>query len=132
MSVCDPIADLLNRIRNAGMAGQDLAQVPHSALKSEMARILKREGFIKDFVTEGHGGKKTLKLYLKYDADRKPVIQGLRRISKAGVRRYASVPELPRVLGGMGIAILSTSAGLMTDGEARKKNVGGEVLCYVW
>lgn len=132
MSVSDPIADMLTRIRNAARAGLPVAQMPHAILKSEIAKILKREGFVADYVTEGHGGKKNLRVHLKYRADGKPIIQGLRRISKPGLRRYAGAQKLPRVIGGMGIAILSTSRGILTDREARAAKVGGEVLCYVW
>lgn len=132
MSVCDPIADMLTRIRNAGRAGLATTEMPHSMLKNEIARILKKEGFIADYVSEGQSGKKQLRVYLKYTAGRAPAIRGLRRISKPGLRRYAGVAKSPRVIGGMGIAIISTSRGLMTDREMRKGRIGGEVLCYVW
>lgn len=132
MSVSDPIADMLTRIRNAHMASKDTVDIPHSKVKSEIARILKREGYITDYTTEGQGGKRVLRLYLKYQAPQKPVIQGLRRISKPGLRRYANSGKIPRVLNGMGTVVLSTSSGIMTGDEARKQNVGGEVLCYVW
>ena len=132
MSVCDPVADMLTRIRNANRAGLEMVQMDHSNLKSEIARILKKEGYISDYVTEGHGGKKTFRVYLRYGYDHKPVIQGLRRVSKSGLRRYVVSTKVPRVLGGMGVAVLSTSAGVMTDKEARKAGVGGEVLCFVW
>ena len=132
MSVSDPISDMLTRIRNAGRAGLDTTEMPHSKLKGEIARILKKEGFIADYVAEGLAGKKQLRVYLKYTSDRTPVIRGLRRISKPGLRRYAGVAKAPRVIGGMGIAIISTSRGLMTDREMRHGRVGGEVLCYVW
>ena len=132
MSVSDPVSDMLTRIRNANMSGLEMVEMGHSILKGEIARILKKEGFISDYVTEGHGGKKTLRLYVKYGSDRKPVIQGMRRISKPGLRRYTPAADIPRVLGGMGVAIISSSKGVMTDREARKSNVGGEVLCFVW
>lgn len=132
MSLSDPIADMLTRIRNASMAGLDTVEVPRSNLKSEIARVMKREGFIKDYTTEGQGGKKILRLYLKYAADRSPVIQGLCRKSKPSLRAYVSVENIPSVLRGIGIAILSTSSGILTDKEASKARVGGEVLCYVW
>lgn len=132
MSLSDPIADMLTRIRNASSAGLEIVQVPHSKLKSEVARILKREGFILDYTTEGQDGKKTLRLYLKYGRDHEPIIQGIKRVSKPGLRRYVASGKLPRVLGGMGVAILSTSGGIITDREARKSKVGGEVLCHVW
>lgn len=132
MSVTDPISDMLNRIRNAHGAGMDDVEMPHSRLMGEIARILKREGFISEYVVENAGGMKRLKLYLKYFGDRQPVIRGLRRISKPGLHQYVGVKKIPRVRNGMGIAILSTSAGMLTDREARKRGVGGEVLCCVW
>ncbi len=132
MSVSDPIADMLTRIRNALGAGIDKVEMPHSVMKSELARILKREGYVVDYTTEGHANKRTLRVYLKYDKNQKPAIQGLKRISKPGLRRYVGASEIKRVLNGLGMAIISTSSGVMTDGEARKKNVGGEVLCHIW
>lgn len=132
MSPSDPVADMLNRIRNALMSGAPVTEVPHSKLKSEIARILKREGFIADYVVEGSGPRKALRVFLKYHADRQPTIRGLRRISKPGLRRYVTCDKVPRVLGGMGVAILSTSGGIVTDSEARKMNKGGEVLCFAW
>ncbi len=132
MSLCDPVADMLTRIRNAVGAKLEVVQMPHSILKSEIARILKREGFIKDFVTEGHGGKKNLRVHLKYGPEGSEVIRGLRRISKPGLRRYVRSDKMPRVVGGMGIAIISTSKGIKTDRDAREEKIGGEVLCYVW
>ncbi len=132
MVLTDPIADMLTRIRNANMAEIKVVQMPHSKMKSEIARLLKAEGFIKDYTMENDEGKSTLNLFLKYTSDREPVIQGLRRISKPSCRKYANAEEVPRVLGGIGIALLSTSSGVMTDNEARAKKVGGEVLCYVW
>ncbi|MCF7847361.1 MAG: 30S ribosomal protein S8 [Kiritimatiellales bacterium] len=132
MVLTDPIADMLTRIRNANMAEKTAVQLPHSKIKSEVARILKQEGYIKDYTTENKEGKRALNLYLKYTADNTPVIQGLRRISKPSCRRYVDSSEVPRVLGGIGTAILSTSSGIMTDNDARKQHVGGEVLCYIW
>ncbi len=132
MSVTDPIADMLTRIRNASRARQEIVEMPHSVMKSEIARVLKKEGFIADFVTEGHGGKKNLRVYLKYSSDRTPVIRGIRRASKPGLRVYTSAAKAPRVVGGMGVAILTTSRGIVTDREARTGKTGGEVLCYVW
>ncbi|TAN38906.1 MAG: 30S ribosomal protein S8 [Verrucomicrobia bacterium] len=132
MSLCDPIADMLTRVRNGATAGLEQVAVPHSVLKSELARLLKQEGYIKNYVVEGTGVKKTIQVVLRYGVNDKPVIQGLKRVSKSGLRRYTGAAEVPRVLGGMGTAILSTSKGLMTGREARKQNVGGEVLCYVW
>jgi len=132
MVLTDPIADMLTRIRNANMAEKKVVHMPHSKMKSEIARLLKAEGFIQDYTMENNDGKSVLNIFLKYTTDREPVIQGLRRISKSSCRKYVNAEEVPRVLGGIGIALLSTSSGLMTDNEARKKNVGGEVLCYVW
>ncbi len=132
MVLTDPIADMLTRIRNANMAEKKIVQMPHSKMKSEVARLLKSEGFIKDYTMENEEGKSVLKVFLKYTVEREPIIQGLRRISKPSCRKYVNSTEVPRVLGGIGIAILSTSSGVMTDNEARKQNVGGEVLCYVW
>jgi small subunit ribosomal protein S8 len=132
MSVNDPVADMLTRIRNASRIGHETVEMPHSRIKSDLARVLKREGYIADYLTEGHGGKKNLRVYLRYQADRQPVIRGLRRVSTSGLRRYAPARDLPRVKGGMGVALLSTSRGIMTDREARTSRVGGEVLCYVW
>ena len=132
MVVSDPIADMLTRVRNANMAEKKIVSLPHSKIKNEVARLLKQEGFISDFSVEDDNGKSILNLFLKYTLEREPVIQGLRRISKPSCRRYASAEEVPRVLGGIGIAILSTSSGLMTDSEAREKNIGGEILCYIW
>ena len=132
MVLTDPIADMLTRIRNANMAEKKTVQMPHSKMKSELARLLKSEGFIKDYTMENKDGKSVLNLFLKYTVEREPIIQGLRRISKPSCRKYVASDEIPRVLGGIGVAILSTSSGVMTDNEARKQKVGGEVLCYVW
>ena len=128
----DPIADILTRIRNANMAEKKIVQMPHSKMKSELARLLKSEGFIKDYTMENEDGKSVLNIFLKYTVEREPIIQGLRRISKPSCRKYVASDEVPRVLGGIGVAILSTSSGVMTDNEARKQKIGGEVLCYVW
>jgi len=132
MVLTDPIADMLTRIRNANMAEKKIVQMPHSKMKSEIARILKAEGFIKDYTVENDGGKSMLNLFLKYTMDREPVIQGLRRISKPSCRKYVNAEEVPRVLGGIGLAIISTSSGVVTDNDARAKKIGGEVLCYIW
>ncbi|HSR87864.1 MAG TPA: 30S ribosomal protein S8 [Pontiella sp.] len=132
MVLTDPIADMLTRIRNANMAEKKVVQMPHSKMKSEILRILKAEGFIKDYTVENDGGKSMLNVFLKYTMDREPVVQGLRRISKSSCRKYVNAEEIPRVLGGIGLAILSTSSGVMTDNEARAKKIGGEVLCYIW
>ncbi|MBX6422026.1 30S ribosomal protein S8 [Thermosulfurimonas sp. F29] len=128
----DPIADMLARIRNALMARHRTVEIPASKLKREIARILKEEGYIEDyeFVAEGPQGK--IVITLKYDENRRPVIAGLKRVSKPGRRVYAGVKKLPRVMGGLGIAIISTSRGIMTDHEARRRGVGGEILCEVW
>lgn len=132
MSVSDPIADMLTSIRNASGALKPTVQVPHSSMKAEVAKILKTEGYIQDYTTEGEKGKRVLCMYLKYDADNRPLIRGLKRISTPGRRHYVSFKEIPRVLGGIGVAILSTSTGLLTDQEARKQHTGGEVLCHIW
>jgi small subunit ribosomal protein S8 len=126
----DPIADMLTRIRNANGALLPLVNIPHSKLKESIAGILKREGYIQEFSVEGQLPK-ILKLKLKYQG-KKSVIEGLRRISSPGLRRYVGSTDIPRVRGGLGVAVLSTSEGLMTDNQARKKNLGGELLCYVW
>ncbi len=131
MSMSDPLADMLTRIRNAQVAGHKTVAVPHSRLKSDVARILKAEGYIADYATEG-GTPKMLTVYLKYAAGLEPVIRGLKRESRGGLRKYCNVTEIPKVLGGLGVAILSTSAGIMTGRDARQKNIGGEVLCSVW
>ncbi|MFA6172454.1 MAG: 30S ribosomal protein S8 [Kiritimatiellales bacterium] len=132
MILSDPISDMLTRIRNANMAAHTKVQMPHSKMKSELARILKQEGYIKDYTTEKVEGKPTLVLYLKYQDDQKPVIQGLRRVSRPSCHHYVGADDVPRVLGGIGTAVLSTSSGMLSDRDARKAHVGGEVLCYVW
>ncbi|HLH57372.1 MAG TPA: 30S ribosomal protein S8 [Verrucomicrobiae bacterium] len=126
----DPISDMLTRIRNANSALLPQVNIPHSKLKESIAGILKREGYIQDFTVEGQLPK-SLKLKLKYQG-KKSVIEGLRRISTPGLRRYVGSTDIPRVRGGLGVAVLSTSEGLMTGNQARKKNLGGELLCYVW
>lgn len=131
-NVVDPIADTLTRIRNAGRAGRETLVMPHSRMREAIALILKQEGFISDCGPDQIGAHKGLRLTLKYGQDRKPVIRGLRRISKSGLRRYVPATKVPRVLGGMGVAIISTSRGVMTDRDARQNKMGGEVLCYVW
>ncbi len=127
----DPISDMLTRIRNANRALLPVVEIPHSKLKESIAGILKREGYILDFSVDGKVAARTLKLKLKYQG-KKSVIEGLRRVSTPGLRRYSGATEIPRVRGGLGIAVLSTSEGLLTDSQARKKNLGGELLCYVW
>ncbi len=130
--VTDSIADMLTRIRNANGMRYEEVKVPASKEKSEIARILKEEGFIKDYKLENDNVQGTLVLTLKYADKRQRVITGLRRISKPGLRVYAKHDELPKVLNGLGIAIISTSRGIMTDKEARKNNIGGEVIAYIW
>jgi len=126
----DAISDMLTRIRNAGRALRPTVEMPHSRMKESIAHILKKEGYVADVAVEGKPFK-TIKLRLKYQG-KKTVIEGLRRVSKPGLRRYVGATEIPRVRGGLGVAVISTSEGLMTDTQARKKNLGGELLCYVW
>lgn len=130
----DPIADMLTRVRNANTAKHDEVRMPSSKQKVALADVLKREGYIADYSTgpSPKGVGEVLTITLKYSADRDRTIMGLRRISTPGLRVYRNASAVPRVLGGLGVAVLSTSQGLMTDREARKRNVGGEVLCYVW
>jgi len=132
MSMTDPIADMLTRIRNASMVAHSTVEMPSSKLKVELAKLLKNEGFITDYNVKEVGKFKVLEITLKYDANNKPIISKLERISKPGLRSYSKAKNLPQVLGGMGIAIVSTSKGLLTDRKARKENIGGEVLCYVY
>lgn len=127
----DPISDLLTRIRNASRAQLTDVQLAHSKMKESIVRILKAAGYVVDYCVEGKGSVRTLKLKLKYQG-RQPVIAGLRRVSSPGLRRYVASTEIPRVLGGMGIAIVSTSKGVMTGRDAQKLNVGGELVCFVW
>ncbi len=128
----DTIADMLTRIRNALIAKHDVVDIPASTTKKAIAKILQDEGYIKGYEEITDGVNKTLRVSLKYGAGKQRVIVGLRRISRPGLRVYARKDELPKVLGGLGIAIISTSRGVMTDREARKQGVGGEVLAYVW
>ena len=130
--VTDTIADMLTRIRNANSMGYEEVTVPASKLKVELARILKEEGFIKEYKVVSEGVEKNILLTLKYGKKKEKVITGLKRISKPGLRVYVKSDEVPKVLNGLGIAIISTSKGIMTDKEARKQNLGGEVLAYVW
>ncbi len=133
MAMTDPIADMLTRIRNGVSAEHETVAVPASKMKVEIARILKQEGYITDYSVEGDTAKdKTITIDLKYGPDNQRVITGLKRISKPGLRVYAKGGNVPRVLNGLGIAIISTSKGLMTDRDARKANLGGEVVAYVW
>ena len=132
MVMTDPIADMLTRIRNANSVHHDKVEIPGSKIKEAIAAILKDEGFIKDFEVIEDNKQNVIKVSLKYGANREKVISGLKRISKPGLRVYSQKDQLPKVLGGLGIAIISTSKGLMTDKEARKAGLGGEVLAYVW
>ena len=127
----DPISDMLTRIRNASRALLPTVELPHSRIKESIANILKKEGYIADVAVDGKAPKKTIKLKLKYEG-KKNVIEGLKRVSSPGLRRYVGSTEIPRVLGGLGVAVVSTSEGLMTGPQAKKKNLGGELLCYVW
>jgi small subunit ribosomal protein S8 len=132
MNSTDPIADMLTRIRNASAARHKDLTIPSSKVKREIARVLAEEGFIDSWATAAEGVQETLSMRLKYVEGRTPVVSGLKRISKPGLRVYARKTEIPRVLGGLGLAILSTSRGIMTGSQARKLNLGGEVICYVW
>ena len=133
MSMTDPIADMLTRIRNGLSAEHETVVIPSSKMKIEIARILKQEGYINGYTVEGDTAKeKTITVELKYGPDKQKVITGLKRIAKPGLRVYAKGDNVPRVLNGLGIAIISTSKGLMTDRDARKANLGGEVVAYVW
>ncbi len=128
----DPIADMLTRIRNANALRYESVSMPNSKMKEQIANILKKEGYVSEVAVEGEGVKKTLTITLKYGANGERVISGLKRISKPGLRVNVEADKLPRVLSGLGIAIISTSQGLLTDKEARKAKIGGEVLCYVY
>ncbi len=132
MVMTDPIADMLTRLRNANMVRHEQVEVPASNMKKAVLDILKHEGFIHTYEYIEDGKQGILKVRLKYGPDREKVITGLKRISKPGLRVYAKRDEIPRVLGGLGVAVLSTSKGIMTDKQARKDGVGGEVICYVW
>jgi small subunit ribosomal protein S8 len=132
MVMSDPIADMLTRIRNANVVRHETVELPASKIKKEIAEILKREGFIRDaeYIEDNKQGM--IRIFLKYGQNNERVITGLKRISKPGLRVYSNNTEVPRVLGGLGIAILSTSKGVLTDKEARQAKTGGEVLCYIW
>ena len=132
MSFTDPVADMLTRIRNASHARHEKVLVPRSRLKVRIAEVLKEEGFIKDFLVHEDGPQGAITILLKYSADREPAISDIKRVSKPGLRRYVANDSIPRVLNGMGIAILSTSKGVLVDREARKQKVGGELICTVW
>jgi len=130
VNMSDPISDMLTRIRNAGAAQLPSVELPHSRIKESVAKLLQSEGYVTDVSVEGDT-KKKLKMRLKFNG-KKSVIEGLKRVSKPGLRRYVGATEIPRVRGGLGVAIVSTSEGLLTDHQARKKNLGGELLCYIW
>jgi small subunit ribosomal protein S8 len=132
MVMSDPIADMLTRIRNANIVRHETVEIPASKIKKEIAEILKKEGFIRDaeYVEDSKQG--IIRLFLKYGPNNERVITGLKRISKPGLRVYTKSQEVPRVLGGLGVAIISTSSGVMTDKEARQAKAGGEVICYIW
>ena len=134
MTMTDPIADLLTRVRNANVAMHDTVPMPSSKLKESLAALLEREGYIEGYSVRDDPKRpgRILEIKMKYTPDRARTISGLRRVSKPGLRVYTRADHLPRVLGGLGVAVLSTSNGLMTDREARQRKVGGEVLCYVW
>lgn len=132
MTMTDPIADMLTRIRNAIMAKKKEVVVPSSKLKLEIAKILKEEGFIENFRYEDDGKQGILKIYLKWTPDKQSVIRGLERVSKPGCRIYCTKDDIPLVMNGLGIAIISTSRGVLTDQKCRELGVGGEVLCYIW
>jgi small subunit ribosomal protein S8 len=134
MTMTDPIADMLTRIRNANVAMHDTVRMPSSKLKESLARLLEREGYITGWSVSDDQGRpgRVLEVSMKYTPERERTISGIRRVSKPGLRVYTKADTLPRVLGGLGVAVLSTSQGLMTDREARQRRVGGEVLCYVW
>ena len=132
MQITDTIADLLTRIRNANSAKHETVQIPASNMKKAICQILLDEGYIKNFSVEEDGKQGVITVTLKYLEGKQPVIQGLRRVSKPGLRIYSNVEDMPKVMKGLGIAIISTSKGVMTDREARKQNVGGEVLAFIW
>jgi small subunit ribosomal protein S8 len=134
MTMTDPIADMLTRIRNANIAMHDVVRMPSSKLKEALAGVLEREGYIEGFAVEEEPDRpgRTLQVRMKYSPERARTISGIRRVSKPGLRVYSKSNEVPRVLGGLGVAVLSTSQGLLSDREARKRRVGGEVLCFVW
>jgi small subunit ribosomal protein S8 len=134
MTMTDPIADMLTRIRNANVAMHDTVRMPSSKLKEALAAVLVKEGYLSGFEVTADGNRpgRVLEVRMKYSPERTRTISGIRRVSKPGLRVYTAADKLPRVLGGLGVAVLSTSQGLMTDREARQRRVGGEVLCYVW
>ena len=132
MAMTDPIADFLTRIRNGNMVMHETVEIPSSKIKLAIARIMKEEGYIKDYEYIEDGKQGVIKVYMKYGANKQKIITGLKRISKPGLRVYVKKDEIPKVLGGLGTAVISTSKGLMTDKSARKSKLGGEVVCYIW
>ena len=133
MSMTDVIADMLTRIRNANMVGANHVLIPSSKVKIAMIRVFKDEGFIRDYeILKGDNPQRVIKAHLKYTKDKEPILKGLKRVSKPGLRVYTGKGEIPRVYGGLGVAVISTPEGIMTGKEAWKKGVGGEVLCYLW
>jgi small subunit ribosomal protein S8 len=132
MTMTDPVADMLTRIRNANTAGHSSVEIPASKMKKNIAEILLKEGYIRGYDLVEDEKQGIIKVQMKYGADKQKVISGIKRISKPGLKVYAKSSEVPKVLGGLGVAIISTSGGLITDKEARSKGVGGEVICYVW
>ena len=132
MNITDPIADMLTRVRNAIQARHEFALVPASQLKLAIARILKDEGYIRDFEVLRDGPRRNIRVWLRYNDQKKSVLTGLKRVSKPGKRVYAKTEEMPRVLGGLGVAVVSTPQGVMTAQQAKRRHIGGEVLCYIW
>ncbi len=132
MTMTDPVADMLTRIRNANTAGHEKVEIPASKMKKSIAEILKSEGYITDYEIKDENIQGTIVVTLKYGANKERVISGLKKISKPGLKVYANKDQIPRVLGGLGIAVISTSKGVISDKEARKLGIGGEVICYVW
>lgn len=131
MSWSDPIADMLTRVRNAQSAGIEIVEMPSSRMKSAVAKVLKEEGYVYDFEVEGDR-KKVLRIALKYNTEAQPVIRGIRRESKPGLRKFCGWKDVPRVLGGLGVAVISTSSGVMSGVEARRRKLGGEIICSIW
>lgn len=132
MGMTDPIADMLTRIRNGAKADKKWVDVPASKVKRELARILAEEHFIDKYHVIEDNKQGEIRIYLRYDENEEPIIKGIKRVSRPGLRRYSQATELPRVLNGLGVAVVSTSQGVMTDRDARRRGVGGEVLCYIW
>lgn len=132
MNITDPVADMLTRVRNANTAFHESVDVPHSKVKEQLAKVLKKEGYVKDFQVIQTGVQGVLRVYLKYSENREKVIVGLKRISKPGLRVYVPKDDIPRIFGGLGTVIVSTSKGIMTGKQAKKIGLGGEVMCYVW